>query len=76
MSFPTLAVLNAMLFPAARPGREGGCHRFSKRPSSARLQPRAKSTLSEKSRVGNFFSEPVTRTHRVEREIACVNAAI
>ena len=73
---PENGVRSDRLFLAARLCRDGGRHRFPERPSWARLQPRAKSMLSEKSRLGNFFSEPVMRNHRAEREAGCVSEAI
>lgn len=76
MSFPKAAARDAMLSPAGRPCRDGGRHRFPKRPSWAWLQPRAKSILSEASRLGSFFTEPVVRNHRAECEVACLSAAI
>lgn len=76
MFFLKMAVRNALLFPVACSCREGGRHGFSQRPSGQGSQARAKSRSFGESRLGNFFSEPVTRNNRAEREAGCVSEAI
>lgn len=76
MSFPKMAVRNGMLFPVACSCRDGGRHGFSQRPSGQGSQAQAKSRSFGESRLGNFFSESVTRSHRVKCDVSCVSAVI
>ena len=75
MSYPTMAVRNAMSCPAARPCCDSEGHWFLKRPWWALPQLWTKSISLEKSRFGDFFFEPVKRIHRAEREVGCVGEA-
>jgi hypothetical protein len=76
MSFPKMAARSAMLFPAARPCRDGGRRWFS----NGHRGPRCilvRNLSFRKKAASEFFSpKPLRAITGAEREAGCVSEAI